>query len=239
MRRLLFVFITFLHFTISSLAQIPISNHPIVARGSVQEKNFYLLTLLQNDPKISGLINKDPLLCNIALKQKQAIATSLNAFNYKEITTNLKLSTEQIDQAGVELSKIYSKNKYFQDLVRYKLIPSKAYIHYKNLKPEEQLIKAWQQDAEDINHIIAVYAEGDKPNYPDIDSISFSVRSEDYIKVVKKAAQQIINKSAPSNLFFAPAMMAALTFLNINNRNDAGIYEPMENTVNKAPLQRP
>jgi len=194
----------------------------------VQAKNFYLLTLLQNDPRVIRVIEDDPTLSGIALKQKQAILKSLNdASNYRQVTINLQLSANQIEQIGTELSKIYLKNKDLQDLVKNKLIPSKTYIHYQNLKPADQLIKAWQQDAENINHTIAVYANGDKPNYPNIDSISFDVRGKSYINIVKKTTRLIINKVGHSTICFMPAMTAALAFLDINTRNDAGIFEPM------------
>jgi hypothetical protein len=238
MRRLSVLVLGFL-FTITANAQSTTVNYQLIGNGSVQAKNFYLLTLLQNDPTMSRIIETDPILSHIALNQKQTIVNNLNkSLDYRKITTNLKLTSQQIEQIGAELSKIYNQNKDLQSLVKYKLIPSKAYIHYENLKPRDQLIKAWQQDAEDINHTIAVYAEGEKSNYPDIDSISFNVHSKNYINIVKQATRQIIRRIGRSNACFIPSMTAALTFLDINNRNDAGIYEPMEATVNKVSLQK-
>ena len=238
MRRLSVLILGFL-FTITANAQSTTVNYQLIKNGSVQAKNFYLLTLLQNDPTMSRVIETDPILSHIALNQKQTIVNNLNtSLDYRQITTNLKLTSQQIEQIGAELSKIYNQNKDLQSLVKYKLIPSKAYIHYENLKPVEQLIKAWQQDAEDINHTIAVYADGEKPNYPDIDSVSFNVHNKNYINIIKQATRQIIKKVGRSNACFIPSMTAALTFLDINNRNDAGIYEPMETTVNKAALQK-
>jgi len=238
MRRLSILILGFL-FTITANAQSTTVNYQLIKNGSVQAKNFYLLTLLQNDPTMSRVIETDPILSHIALNQKQTIVNNLNtSLDYRQITTNLKLTSQQIEQIGAELSKIYNQNKDLQSLVKYKLIPSKAYIHYENLKPVEQLIKAWQQDAEDINHTIAVYADGEKPNYPDIDSVSFNVHNKNYINIIKQATRQIIKKVGRSNACFIPSMTAALTFLDINNRNDAGIYEPMETTVNKAALQK-
>ncbi|WP_179413317.1 YdcF family protein [Mucilaginibacter sp. E4BP6] len=238
MRRLSVLILGFL-FTITANAQSTTVNYQLIKNGSVQAKNFYLLTLLQNDPTMSRVIETDPILSHIALNQKQTIVNNLNtSLDYRQITTNLKLTSQQIEQIGAELSKIYNQNKDLQSLVKYKLIPSKAYIHYENLKPRDQLIKAWQQDAEDINHTIAVYADGEKPNYPDIDSVSFNVHNKNYINIIKQATRQIIKKVGRSNACFIPSMTAALTFLDINNRNDAGIYEPMETTVNKAALQK-
>jgi hypothetical protein len=239
MRRLSFLILGFLFFTTIVGAQSTIANYQLIGNANVQVKNCYLLTLLQNNPQVSRIIENDPVFYRIALNQKQTILKNLIATSdYRQITANLKLTSKQIGQIGSELSKIYNRNKNLQSLVKDQLIPSKAYIHYQNLKPVDQLIKAWQQDAECINHTIAVYAEGEKPNYPDIDSISFNVHSKNYINIVKQATRQIIKKVGRSNICFMPAMTAALTFLDINNRNDAGIYEPMESAVNKAALQK-
>ena len=237
MRRLCFSTLIFLVFILTAGAQSVSKNYQFVEKSSVQAKNFYLLTLLQNDPRVIRIIENDPILVAIASKQKQAILKSLNdASNYRQLTINLQLSATQIEEIGAELSKMYLINKRLQMLVNDKLIPSKAYIHYEKLKPADQLIKAWQQDAEDINHTIAVYANGDNPNYPNIDSIGFDVHSPNYINIVRNTTRFIIKKVEHSNVFFMPAMTAALTFLDLNHRNDAGIYEPMETTVNKAAL---
>lgn len=50
------------------------------------------------------------------------------------------------------------------------------------------LVKAWEQDAKAINYTIGVYVEGNKPNYPKIDSISFSLRDKEYTELTAASA---------------------------------------------------
>ena len=70
----------------------------------------------------------------------------------------------------------------FSLLVKQQLIPSEKYGLYQNLKPEELLHKAWEQDAQGINRVIDVYALGKKPIYPAaIDSIGFDVANKQYL----------------------------------------------------------
>jgi hypothetical protein len=205
----------------------------------VQEKNFYLLTLLQHDVAVRTLLENDPVLAKSAADQTAAIKTSLNSCkNYLRLTTNLELSAAQVKLAAQRLSILFAHNVALQNLVKEKMIPSGAYSRYNKLPPAAQLVAAWQQDAKAIDSTIAVYAEGKKPRYPEIDSISFNIRDPAYIKVVQRVTAQVYDKTGHSRLFFLPALTAALAFLEVNGRDDAGNYEPMANTVNKAALEK-
>ncbi|WP_259067264.1 YdcF family protein [Mucilaginibacter sp. X4EP1] len=225
--------------SISVWAQSPTNGYQPVGNGSVQAKNFYLLTLLQHNDKVRRLLEGDSVLSSLAELQNRNIKQSLeNCSAYTCITAQLKLNDKQVHLAMARLIELYYYSSELQDLVNNELIPSNAYGQYNDMQPIDYLISAWRQDALDINHTIAVYADGAKPNYPDIDSISFNVHSPQYIRVVQQATQQVIATAGHSHLFFMPSMTAALTFLNVNGRNNAGDYEPMELTVNKAALQK-
>jgi hypothetical protein len=205
----------------------------------VQEKNFHLLTLLQRDTTVCALLQNDPVLAKLAVSQNDAIKRSLeNCKDYLCITTVLKIDSAQVELIGKRLAVLYLQNAALRRLVKDKMIPSGAYSMYDTLAPASQFIRAWQQDTEDIDSTIAVYAEGKSPNYPDIDSISFNVHDPSYIKIVQQVTQQVYNETSNSRLFFLPSMTAALAFLNVNGRNEAGNYEPMETGVNKLALEK-
>ena len=235
----LFVFLLLVAACCSVWAQAPNAGYQPVGNGSVQAKNFYLLTLIQHNDKVRRLVENDSVLNSLAILQNKRIKQSLENCNaYTCITDELKLNEEQIHLAMARLIALYYNNIDLQHLVNNELIPSNAYSHYNDMQPVDQLISAWRQDALAINHTIAVYGDGEKPNYPNIDSISFNVHRPQYTRVVQQVTQQVIAVTGHSHLFFMPSMTAALTFLNINGRNDAGDYEPMELTVNKAALQK-
>jgi hypothetical protein len=106
------------------------------------------------------------------------------------------------------------------------------------MDPQQLLIKAWEQDARGINFAIGVYAEGKRANYPLIDSCSLNVKGPGYSQFLYTATQTILDDSKKSSLFFLSSMMAALRFLEVNERYDAADYEPMISTVNKAAAER-
>ncbi|HEY0245655.1 MAG TPA: YdcF family protein, partial [Mucilaginibacter sp.] len=117
------------------------------------------------------------------------------------------------------------------------LIPSYTYSLYKTVSPAELLVKAWEQDAAGINYTIDVYAGGKKPNYPAIDSISFNVKDRRYKTLLYDVNATLVSEVTKTQLFFEPAMQAALLYLQINERQDPANYEPMAQTFNKTAVE--
>ncbi|TWJ04588.1 DUF218 domain-containing protein [Mucilaginibacter frigoritolerans] len=235
----LFVLLLAVFCAINVYAQKSQSGYQPIGNGSVQAKNFYLLTLLEHNDKIRLVLEHDSVLSIMAVKQNEAIARCLAVCTtYKCITDTLKLSSEAINKVSTRLAYLYRNSADLQKLVKNELIPSNCYRQDSAYEAVTQLTKAWEQDAKDINHTIDVYANGLPPKYPAIDSISFNVNSPGYINVVKQTTAKILGEEHKSRLFFMPGMTAALAFLNVNGRNNAGDYEPMELTVNKAALQK-
>ncbi len=234
-----FLFLSGIFWIAAVAAQTNGSGYRLIGNGSVQAKNFYLLILLQQNDKVRHQLENDPVLARMAIAQNAAISKCLeNCTAFRCITDTLQLNSKQIRLVSARLVEIYYRSTDLQNLVKNDLVPSNAYSHYTLLQPVDQLVKAWEQDALDIDSTLAVYADGKAPNYPEIDSISFNVQDTSYIRVVQQVTQQIIAKTDHSHLFFVPSMTAALCFLNVNGRNNAGDYEPMDSTVNKAALQR-
>ncbi len=217
-------------------AHLPIAR----AKGwSVQAKNYYLLTQFEQNSGVRKLLTDDKVLTELLKAKMSNIRTSLTTC--KEplcITENLKFSEQEIKTISDRLLNLYQPGNALDKLVTQQLIPSGAYNLYEKLGPKEMLIKAWEQDAEGINHTLAVYAEGQKPNYPSIDSIDFKVHDKVYKDLVYNATATLVDEIEDNRLFFVPSMKAALLFLDLNDRNDAASYEPMANTVNKAALTK-
>src|SRR5580698_6780190 len=99
-------------FTITALsAQPTMQNNKPLPIDYVQEKNFYLLTLLQRDAVVSNLLEKDPVLAKLAAGQTTAIRASLNSCkSYLCIVAALELSSAQVKQAAQRLSILFAHN---------------------------------------------------------------------------------------------------------------------------------
>jgi hypothetical protein len=198
---------------------------PITADSYVQSKNYYLLTLFQQLPEVNAMLDKDPVLKTLATNKLDSLNHALN-------TTHLKFTDTEIEQIAQRLRSLYQPGNALGKLVKDHLIPSGAYILFQDLPAEEMLAKAWLQDATGINYAISVYADGKKPNYPNIDSISINAG------VLYNAASLIAAENAGQTSFFNIPLTAALTFIDLNERDQAADFEPMEKGENKPACDR-
>ncbi|WP_316802346.1 YdcF family protein [Pedobacter nototheniae] len=202
--------------------------------NAVQYKNYYLLTLFQKDIAVKKLLESDAeLKAFFKTKRDKISASTKNCSNeVKCLTTAIKFSDDEINLVGKRLAELLKPQNELGLLFKNQLLPSGCYALYENLEPKEMIQKAWEQDAKALNYTIDVYVDGQKPNYPRIDSIGFNVKDKSYPELVNTNA--ILSLSTKNTLFFEPTLQFALVALEINERNDAADFEPMVSTVNKA-----
>ncbi|RFM26080.1 YdcF family protein [Deminuibacter soli] len=193
-----------------------------------------MLTLLENDAAVKKLLQQDTAFANMARNKTAALAAALKSCNSAFCYTGaLKFTDEEIASVSSRLYELYKQSPALAKLVKQQLIPSGCYVLYQQ-QPDSLLVKAWQQDAKGINYTIGVYAEGNAPNYPKIDSIAFDVHRKAYAALAYDAADAIHQETKDSALFFTIPLNGALRFLEMNERNSAADFEPMASTVNKA-----
>lgn len=204
----------------------------------VQTKNYYLLTLLEQDKEASRSLIADAELAKITQNKLNALKASLNCKEVTCFTENLKFTDAEIKTVSNRLTQLYRSGNALDRLVKTRLIPSGTYVLYRDLSPTELLVKAWEQEAAGVNYAIDVYAGGKKPNYPQIDSISFNIKDKRYPTLLYDAVTVLLGDLKKDDLFFEPALHAALLYLQMNGRQDASADEPMTLTVNKAAADR-
>jgi hypothetical protein len=222
--------------------------HLLHGQDFVQSKNYYLLTLFAELPAVKKMLASDPVLTVIAKSKMDSINYALKNCDRDGLcfTGKLKFSEEEIVTIGNRLQELYTPTNPLGHLVNEHLIPSGTYVLFAKLSPAELLAKAWMQDAHGINFVIGVYAEGKKPNYPNIDSISFNTKDPrnnnvylyNYVSLLYNTTSLVALENAGNNLFFKPSLTAALHFIEINEREQAADFEPMEKGENKAAVDR-
>lgn len=127
---------------------------------------------------MKALLEGDETLAGIGKSKVDSLQWSLKACDrdgYCYIS-KMKFSDAEIKAVSDRLSFLYTPANALGKLVQNHLIPSGTYMLFQSLMPKELLVKAWEQDAAVINFALGVYAEGRKPNYPLIDSISFNTK---------------------------------------------------------------
>ena len=214
--------------------------YKLLSGGSyVQSKNYYLLTLLNDIPGLKKMLEHDQVLAKMTAVKRVKIAESIKSCG-KDLAcyiNAMQLSREEIALAGNRLGQLYQSDNELASVVKQHLLPSGCYNQYENMDGRQFLIKAWEQDAKAVNHTINVYAKGTPANSPKIDSIAFNVKRPEYIDLITLNGGLALAETAQNGLFYAASLQFALHSLEINERNQAGDYEPMEETVNKAAVQ--
>src|SRR5690554_5043006 len=199
-----------------------------------QSKNVYLLTLFQSLPEVREMLESDPLLLEVAKRKTAQLCASLENCKGDPLcfSENLPFSPDEVTEVAKRLQELTRTNPVLQSVVENHLIPSGMYQLQEAPLPETWLANAWKQDAQTVNHIIAVYVRGEKPNYPNIDSLGMKVPSASYAANIHALNELVHVNTAQSRLFFAAPLTYAMDALAMARMERAGDFEPMQHTVN-------
>ena len=233
---LFFVFLLVAASTFAQQAKPDPKYKMLYADNYVSSKNYYFLNLIDQLKPLKALVAQDVVLIKINKAKRQEIQLTLKDCSQEQncVVKALQFNDQEIDEIGARLASLYRKDNELGKLLNQHIIPSGHYSLFASLPPKEMLRKAWEQDAKAINHTIAVYAGGKKPNYPNIDSLSYKVSSKGYMELMLASANLSLAQTTSNSLFFAPSMLFALQSLELDERNQIADFEPMEKTVNKA-----
>jgi hypothetical protein len=210
------------------------SSYKLEFRNAVQDKNFYLLSLFQRHPEIGRLLRRNSILKRLSNQRVKALRVAANCGEVDCLDRLFRFSGAEIEKVATELRTL-SRRPEFRRLVKKDMRPSGAFIKYSQQSDSEMLIAAWKDAANGMNRLLSVYGLGKNPFYKDIDRVSFDVSSAGYRGLLKAKLAEI--KLASDALFFEPTLSFALKLLEVNRRDEAGRYEPLEEGENKATVQ--
>lgn len=237
--------------SISSFAQknAPDATYQLVKGNDfVQSKNYYLLTLFQQLPEVKKMLEADNILSAISITKKDSLTAALVNCGREGncYIDRMRFTEAEIKAVSERLHDLYQPQNALGKLVKDHLIPSGCYVLFQNVSPKEMLVKAWEQDANGINFCIGVYAGGNKPNYPLIDSISFTTKDPknntiylyNYVGLLYNTTSLVALEAKENKLFFYPSLIFASRFLEMNEREQAADFEPMAKGENKLAAER-
>jgi hypothetical protein len=210
------------------------NTYKLAFRNPVQDKNFYLLSLFQQNREVRKLLGRNKALKRLSLDKLHTLRMAANCNDVGCFDRLLRLSGPEINTVANELEEL-AMHPEFKRLALKDLRPSGAFIKYSGQSDTEMVIAAWRDAAKGMNRLLRVYCLGKDPFYKDIDKVSFDVSSEEYRKLLKVKLAEI--KLSKDSLFFEPTLDFALKLLEVNRRDEAGRYEPLEAGENKTCLQ--
>jgi hypothetical protein len=233
------IFLAAVVFTLPHLVVAQPAMKPLPLHDAIQDKDFFLLSLLQSNSDVHNVLVTDKALGQVSAERQQFLALALQTCkgNSSCILKTLLWTEEEIRTVSFALAQQYMDNPSLRKLVEGDLRPSGADVLYQMQSGEDLLVNAWEVCARGLNNIISVYGQGTAPRYPLIDSISVDINSVDFQRRIASLTAQISNEAATPELFFEPSLKAALLLLELNHRDEAGRMEPMESIVNQAAVR--
>jgi DUF218 domain len=207
----------------------------LTLNNPVQDKNFYFLTLIYNNPKLRKLLEDNPKLQSLANAKFEAtkVASLLPVDSKENPLTAVLLSNDEIKTIEDVLVEQADKNVAFKALLDGPFIQSRVFYRYENYTNEEKVRHAWLDCAAGINNILQTYGLGQKARYALIDSPLYDVRGKDFKTLLRLKLMELTNQSDSNSLFFDIPLKTALGLLDINNRDEAGRFEPLETGENQ------
>jgi hypothetical protein len=212
---------------------------PLRLEAPIQDKNFYLLSLIERTPAAAQALQSEAGLSAVARRKREALAKAFPACAPEPTCAiePFRFTPEESTETATALRHIYKHSEAVRRLVDGPLRQSGAYIRLHGRGGDDVLVAAWLEAAKGINKIIDVYGYGRAPRYPLIDSASFDVKSAEYHSAIHTAAGTLGEQAGDLKLFFQPSLRFALYLLEINKRDEAGRHEPLEARDNQAALR--
>jgi hypothetical protein len=195
---------------------------PLPLRAPVQDKNFYVLSLLEK----SKIVAADDALRAIRRAKVDALHNAVGtcALDCACFAAAMKFSEPEIADASAALRRLALDDR--------ALRASGTEIRHPTIEA------AWIEAANGINNIIDVYGTGKPPRYAEIDAVSFDVKSRSYGQLVHIVAEDLDEQRGALDLFFEPSLKFAMYLLDINHRDEAGRLEPLDRGANAAAIRR-
>lgn len=194
-------------------------------------KNYYLIYSFRNNAPLLQELHKDPAVQTMLTDRNKRFEAGKDCPTTDCLIDALKWKESEITALNNKFQDLFVRNKSFQNFIENTLYPSRKYSKPESLNPKEYLQKVLLQDLKAMNNVIDIYGAGKKPNYPDIDSISFNVKDKNYIELLRNVRFDVAADTEKNA--FDQTLLSAIRLLEVNERWDAALLEPLTKTENK------
>ena len=204
---------------------------------TVADKNFYWFSVIARTPAIQHLLSADPSLndlCKTRLTLLRSHATDTCTWAPSLVTDFRFTPTDSALVAKALLTLYHANTAAFDDMIDHQLRPSGCYQRFAAGNNETFLLNVWSQTIVGTNYIIDQYGLGKRLRYPSIDSVSYDVNSRYYRAALKDMFAYLSEKTDSMSLFYQPSLFLALQLMDLNDRDEAARFEPLEAGENKA-----
>jgi hypothetical protein len=228
--------------TLPSVAQWDRHYKPSSSGSWIQDKDFYLFTLMAQAP-VRQAFQNDPALKQLLDQRLGLVALAMGKHTTTPQAAVLNFVWTPAEIAGVD-SAIERLDVKLKDLAA-EMRRSGYWIRDAALSDTGLVRKAWEDAARWQNRVIVNYTTNKGFRYAAIDSATFAPLSQVATEALGETLMMLWYHKDRMTVFFQPGLELALDILFINNRDEAARFEPMDstnrtayNTVKKADWSR-
>jgi len=205
----------------------------------VQDRNAYLLTLLSVDPRARQAIADNRALQDLGgrlTRSREAVYAACQQTKACPVD-QMMLNQLEIETAGDELALLARAGGPLNRLVHDEMRPSGKFQKYAGLEDSAFMRASWLETAHGVNRLYKVYALGEKLATANIDGPLYEAGSETLGNDLASALGAEID-GASADVFFSAWSQLGFDLLVIQQRREAGRYEPLAEGENRAAFQR-
>jgi len=226
---------------------------PIAGHSRVQDANFYLLTLIEQDPAARAAIAGDPALRDLARALRaraEAAAAACEAVLSAYFTgqtpdpsgcdlNRLRWTAEETAAAAAAAGRAFDRSPALRALVDAQMRPSRFFARYEGESDREMFMRAWTDAHAAIDRIIRIYGAGETPDrFADIDSIIYPADGTYYRGLVANLIRAVAADPERVELAYDAPRDFALELMSANRRDDAVRQADIDDRENAAAAAR-
>jgi hypothetical protein len=151
---------------------------------------------------------------------------------------SVKWTEAQITEAEYRLHALHVESMAIRHLAGDTLPASHVAERHAKLPSQELLAAVFREAAIAMNRVIDVYQLGEAPRYPLIDGPAQDVKSPAYLRMIEIGKKIIASEARADDAFFSGSVRYAVLLLELNRRDEAIRFEPMELGENRAAVER-
>ena len=210
---------------------------PLASGSLIQDKDFYILTLIEGLPQVRSAVAADPALQAMARDRRARLEAARNACNGEvDCLIQPYLWTDpEIAEAERRLTDGLAASGLAAQLAS-EMRRSGRFARYQDLDDLALIRQAWGDASMGMNHVLRVWALGEPPLYPLIDSISYPRGDKMWKDAVDDLVDVDLEPRPSDELFFQLPLSAALDVLYMNDRDEPARLEPLSQGENAAAL---
>lgn len=188
-------------------------------------KISYFTMVMDGSDEVKQEISQDTELRRIAEQVYRRLEQSGD--DPRNIAKSLLLTETESVMIGDRMTHLLRGSRQLRALLERDVIGSGCYYTHTGLSSGEEILRAaLSQDIDALNQIIRVYGAGDKPRY-NIDSISWQQGGKTHRMLLRESKDLLLQIGRQSKLYYTLPLYAAELFLDLNDRDEPSVYEPL------------